>query len=519
MITPAGKVTTIAGLAGSSGSTDGTNSTARFSSPGGLDVDSSGNLYVADYNNDTIREVSPVGTNWVVSTLAGLAGSPGSADGTNSAARFNGPDDVAVDSAGNLHVADSVNSTIRQMTPVGTNWVVTTLAGLATGGPGSADGMTSAARFSSPIGVSVDSAGNLYVADYGNDTIRQVTPAGMATTLAGLAGVSGTNNGTGSAARFNNPADVAVDSTGNLYVADWASHTIRQMTPVGTNWVVTTIAGTPGVSGFVSGLGTTAKFDYPNGLAVDASNNVYVADTGNAAVRKVALVGTNWFVTTVSTSFSGPTGVAVGPDGNIYVADYYSHTIRKMTPAGVVTVIAGSGTAGSADGPGSIARFNYPQYLAVDSATNVYVGDVGNSAIRKVSPTGTSSWAVTTLAGVAVNLGYMDGTGHAAQFDYGAGVAVDSTGALYVADEGNSTIRKGWLATSVPPPNLQPPSLNAGQFGFGITGLSGLAVNIESSTDLSQWQLAGTVTLVGGTNYFVSPNPPSGTQFYRGHLR
>ena len=151
-------------------------------------------------------------------------------------------------------VADSVNSTIRQMTPVGTNWVVTTLAGLATGGPGSADGMTSAARFSSPIGVSVDSAGNLYVADYNNDTIRQVTPAGMATTLAGLAGVSGTNNGTGSAARFNNPADVAVDSTGNLYVADWASHTIRQMTPVGTNWVVTTIAGTPGVSGFVSGL-------------------------------------------------------------------------------------------------------------------------------------------------------------------------------------------------------------------------------------------------------------------------
>lgn len=519
MITPAGKVTTIAGLAGAVGSVDGTNSAARFSALGGLDVDSAGNLYVADGGNDTIREVSPVGTNWVVTTIAGLAGSPGSADGTNSVARFNGLQDVAMDSAGNLLVADSVNNTIRQMTPVGTSWVVKTLAGSATGGPGSADGMTSTARFSSPLGASVDSAGNLYVADYINDTIRQVTPAGMVTTLAGLAGVSGTNNGMGSAARFNEPADVAVDSMGNLYVADWSNHTIRQMTPAGTNWVVTTIAGTPGVSGYVSGAGKTARFYYPNGVAVDASNNVYVADTGNAAIRKVIPVGTNWNVTTVSGVFSGPTGIAVGPDGNLYVADYYSHTIRKMTPAGVVTIIAGSsGNAGSADGMGSSARFNYPQYLAVDSATNLYVGDEDNSAIRKVSPAGTT-WAVTTLAGVAGNLGYMDGTGRAAQFDYAIGVAVDNTGALYVTDTGNSTIRKGWLASSVPPPSLQPPSHTAGQFGFGITGLSGLVVNIESSTDLSQWQLAGTLTLVGGTNYFASPNPPSGTQFYRGHLR
>ena len=233
----------------------------------------------------------------------------------------------------------------------------------------------------------------------------------------------------------------------------------------------------------------------------------------------MTLVGTNWVVTTVSQSFGGPSGVAVGPDGNIYVADLNNHTIRKLTPGGSVTIIAGaSGTPGSMDGTGTAARFNFPVSVTVDSATNLYVADFENSTIRKVTPTGTS-WAVTTLAGVAGNQGYFDGTGSAAQFYEPGYLAVDSAGALYVADPYNNTIRKGFPASSVPQPTLQPPSLSAGQFGFGITGLPGLAVNIESSTNLSQWQLAGTVTLVGGTNYFVSPNPALGTQFYRGHVR
>jgi streptogramin lyase len=211
--------------------------------------------------------------------------------------------------------------------------------------------------------------------------------------------------------------------------------------------------------------------------------------------------------------------VAVGPDGNLYVADYFSDTIRKVTPAGGVTILAGaSGVQGSADGTESAARFIAPAKVAVDSATNIYVSDTGNNTIRKVTPVG-ATWVVTTLAGVAVNQGYFDGTGSAAQFTGPVGLAVDSAGILYLADYYNNTIRKGFPATSVPPPNLQPPSLTDGQFGFGITGLPGLAVNIESSTNLSQWQLAGTVTLVGGTNHFVIPNPPSGTQFYRGHLR
>ena len=188
--------------------------------------------------------MTPAGTNGGT-TLAGLAGSPGSADGTGSNARFNDPSGVAVDSAGNVYVADSYNDTIRKVTPAD---VVTTLAGLA-GNAGSADGTGSAARFDDPTGVAVDSAGNVYVADDCNSTIRKVTPVGASwevTTLAGLAGSSGSADGTNSAARFNDPYCVAVDTNGNVYVADYANDTIRKVTPVGTNWVVTTLAGLAG---------------------------------------------------------------------------------------------------------------------------------------------------------------------------------------------------------------------------------------------------------------------------------
>jgi sugar lactone lactonase YvrE len=198
-------------------------------------VDSAGNVYVADTFNDTIRKVTPIGTNWVVTTLAGLAGSPGSADGTGSDARFSQPRGVAVDSTGNIYVTDTENHTIRKVTPVGTNWVVTTLAGLP-GSSGSTDGTGNAARFGTviggPLGVAVDSAGNVYVSDaYPNSTIRKVTPTGVVTTLAGLADAFVRSaDGTGSAARFDSPFGVAVDSAGNVYVED--INTIRKGSPV-----------------------------------------------------------------------------------------------------------------------------------------------------------------------------------------------------------------------------------------------------------------------------------------------
>jgi len=445
-VTPAGVVTTLAGLAGSSGSADGTGSAARFYYPASVAVDSAGNVYVADAisnddsnNNNTIRKITPAG---VVTTLAGLARSSGSADGTGSATRFFSPQGVAVDSAGNVYVADFRNCTIRKVTPGG---VVTTLAGLA-GSSGSADGTGSDARFEYPYGVAVDSAGNVYVADTSNSTIRKVTPAGVVTTLAGLAGSSGSANGTGSAARFKNPWGVAVDSAGTVYVADTWNSTIRKVTPGG---VVTTLAGLAGTYGSADGTGSAARFDATYGVAVDNAGNLYVAD-GNQAIRKVTPAG---LVTTLAGTLSygsangtgsaarffKPSGVAVDSAGNVYVADMRNHTIRKVTPAGVVTTLAGlAGSSGSANGTGSAARFFNPSGVAVDSAGNVYVADYYNSTIRKVTPGG----VVTTLAGVARSPGSDDGTGSAARFNYPYSVAVSSAGDVYVADTYNHTIRK-----------------------------------------------------------------------------
>jgi sugar lactone lactonase YvrE/pimeloyl-ACP methyl ester carboxylesterase len=433
--------TTFVGQLGGPGNVDGAGSAARFHQPYGVAVDSAGNLFVADADNFTIRKVTPAG---VVTTLAGSAGNPGSADGTGSAARFYCPEGIAVDSGGNLFVADTGSPTIRKVTSAG---VVTTLAGSA-GPSGSADGTGSAARFFDPVGVAVDSVGNVFVADYGNNTIRKVTAAGVVTTLAGSAGSSGSADGTGSTARFFWPSGVALDSAGSLLVADWANNTIRKVTAAG---VVTTLAGSAGSSGSADGTGSAARFSGPEGLAVDSADNVFVADEGNDTIRKVTWAGV---VTTLAGSalaqgsadgtgsaarFFQPEGVAVDGVGDVFVADFFNSTIRKVTSAGLVTTLAGSaGNFGSADGTGSAARFFYPQGLAVGSAGNVFVADTQNHTIRKVTLTG----VVTTLAGKAGNSGTADGTGSAARFCYPAGLAVDSAGNAFVADNGNNTIRK-----------------------------------------------------------------------------
>jgi len=417
-------------------------------------------------------------TPYTFTTLAGLAGSAGTNDGTGSAARFNSPSFVAVDTNGNVYVADSGNQAIRKVTPGG---VVTTLAGLA-GSLGSVNGTNSAARFNYLGGVGVDSAGNLYVADTANHTIREVTPVGtnwVVTTLAGLAGSPGGADGTNSAARFRYPGTVTVDTNGNLFVADCYNYTIRKMTPVGTNWVVTTLAGLAGSAGSTDGTNSAARFNYPWGLALDSAGNIYLGDANNSTVRKVTPVGTNWVVTTLA-------GLA--------------------------------GQFGSVDGTSSDARVYCVGGGAVDSAGNVYVVDYTNSTVRKVTSVGTN-WVVTTLAGLAGSPGSADGTGSAARFNGPNGVVMDSSGNLYVPDQINNNIREGFPASSVLPPILQPPSLSAGQFGFGITGLPNLAVNIESSTDLINWQVVGTNILVGGTNFFVNPNPSLDAQFYRAQVR
>ena len=358
----------IAGKAADPGSADGTNSAAQFNAPSYATVDSMGNLYVADWNNCTIRKMVPVDTNWVVTTLAGEAGSPGSADGTGSGARFGGPSGITMDSAGNLYVVDGKNQTIRKMAPVGTDWEVTTLAG-QTGSAGSADGTGSDARFDWPAGVTVDPAGNLYVADSNNNAIRKLAPVGadwVVTTLAGQAGSAGSANGTNRAARLDCPTDVAVERAGNLYVADLGNGTIRKVTPMGTNWVVTTLTGKAGSFGSADGTNGAARFYLPCAIAVDRAGNLYVMDGANNTIRKVTPVGTNWVVTTLagkagstgSTDGTGSAarfrsldanagvagGVTTDRAGNLYVAEFFNHTIRQgYRPLAIVSSGAGFG--------------------------------------------------------------------------------------------------------------------------------------------------------------------------------
>jgi hypothetical protein len=451
-VTPAGVVTTLAGVPGVSGTNNGTGSAARFDQPQGIAVDTSGNVYVADSGNHIIRKVSPVGANWVVTTLAGLPSVSGTNDGAGSASRFNQPNGVAVDTSGNVYVGDTLNYTIRKVTPAG---VVTTLAGVS-GSFGNTDGTGSGARFSEPGGVVVDSAGNVYVADSDNHTIRQVTPAGEVTTLAGGCHC-GEADGTGSAAGFRHPYGIAVDNSGNVYVAE-AVGTIRQMTQVGADWVVRTLSGREDACcTSVDGTGTAAQFYGPGGLAVDGAGNVYVADTGNNTIRQMAQVGADWVVTTFAglvgsrgsqdgtgsaAGFDNPRGMALDGAGNVYVVDEGNSTIRQVTPAGVVTTLAGmAGWTGTNDGTGSDARFYYPSGIAVDGAGNIYVADTFNQTIRQMTPIG-ADWVVTTLAGMAGSSGTNDGAGSAARFSQPGGMAVDTNGNIYVADSGNSTIRR-----------------------------------------------------------------------------
>ena len=328
-----------------------------------------------------------------VTTLAGQAGVAGSADGAGSAATFRSLLGVAADSAGNIYVADTDNHVIRKVTSAG---VVTTIAGQA-GVAGSADGVGAAATFRQPSGLAVDSDGTIYVADTLNHAIRAISPAGVVTTLAGRSGTPGDADGTGADARFYAPESVALDvdeGGGALYVADTNNHTIRRI--LLATGEVTTVAGGAGVAGSTDGAGTAARFRFPSGIAVGANGRVYVADTGNDTIRALAANGT---VTTLAGSagsaaasdgkggaarFNQPTALAAdGTGAQLYVLDTDNHTVRQVVAAtGVVTTIAGlAGHSGASDGTGDAARFKFPSGIAWTSG-GLLIADTGNHTLR-----------------------------------------------------------------------------------------------------------------------------------------
>jgi sugar lactone lactonase YvrE len=512
-ITPAGVVSTLAGLAGNSGSANGTNGNARFNNPSGVAVDGNGNVYVADTGNHVIRLVTSAGA---VTTIAGLAGNYGAADGTNGAARFYHPIRVALDAGGNLYVADTLNHTIRKIRqdPRSGNWIVSTLAGTA-GVSGGTDGTN--ALFYNPWDVTVDGNGNVYVADAGNSTIREISPLGVTSTVAGLAGVSGTNDGTGSAARLVYPCAITIDGNGILYVADGATAAIRSIAPGG---VVSTLAGSPGMYGAADGLGRAALFNYPCGLVADSAGaNIYIADSGNNTIRKLTA---NLQVTTLAGLAAGSGGsvdgtnttarflavqsVAVDPAGNLYAADTGNNTIRKITPAGVVTTLAGQpGVQGSTNGVSTNALFWRPTGITLDSSTNLYVVDSGNHTIRKITPAG----VVSTLAGTAGSYGYADGTNGAARFRSPAGIAADAGSNLYVADFGNAVIRKitpagvvttfaGVASTNISPDGTTNASLFLMPCGVAVDSSSNVYVADTGNHAIRVVTPAGVVSTLAG---------------------
>ncbi|MGN8055091.1 DUF6443 domain-containing protein [Pedobacter sp. 22163] len=315
------------GAASAGGQTTTTFVSSGLYNPLNTAVDAAGNVYIADSDHNQIQKVTPLGT---MSILAG-SGSAGSTDGTGTGASFQHPSALAVDASGNVFVSDQQNHRIRKITPAG---VVTTFAG--SGSPGFVNGTGTGASFYSPIGLAFDASGNLYVADYSNNRIRVITPSGVVSTFAGT-GTAGSSNGSALSATFHNPMGVAVDASGNVYVADRLNHMIRKI----SGGTVSTVAGN-GSMGSASGYGTSATFQYPNNLAVDGS-------------------------------------------GNIYVADQQNNMVRKIDASGYVSAFAGATSSGTVNGTGSGVRLSSPYGLSIDSQGTLYVAEIGSHYIRKIA--------------------------------------------------------------------------------------------------------------------------------------
>ena len=388
---------------------------------------------------------------------------------------------------------------------------VTTLAG--SDSQGFADGPGTSAKFYEPEGVAVDKAGNVYVADSGNHRIRKIDSTGNVTTIAGD-GTVGFADGKGTSAKFNAVSDVAVDTAGNVYVADLGNNRIRKINSTGN---VITLAGSS-ARGYADGQGTSAKFNFPHGIAVDTAGNVYVADISSNRIRKIDSAGN---VTTLagqgkgdgifvgdgfadgkgtSARFNLPNGIAVDKAGNVYVADSINHRIRKIDSTGNVTTIAGDGTEGFADGNGTSTKFSKPYGIAVDKAGNIYVADMDNHRIRKIDSTGN----VTTIAGDGTK-GFADGNGTSAKFSRPSSIAIDNIGNLYVTDRNNHRIRKIALGTPVKDAaaDEKPAGVKLGALIGTVGGFEGTDVVVNGKDTIGRQAPIGRSLIVDANGQYI----------------
>jgi uncharacterized protein (TIGR03437 family) len=422
---------------------------AQLVSPNNIAFDTQGNVYFSDPGLSMVLKVA---TNGVVSIFAGNGLTTGGGDGGLAiGASLSYPAGLAFDSSGNLYIADTYNSNVRK---VDTNGIISTVAGDGGQGGFAGDGgPATKALLQNPAGLAVDHSGNLYIADRGNNRVRMVAAStGIISTIAGsnASGFSG-DGGPAAKATFTYPTSIAIDSSGNLYIADANNCAIRMISSAG---IITTVAGTGGQWGYSgdNGKATNAKLSGPTGVAMDASGNLYIADAGNERIRRVDSSG---IITTVAgtgtAGFSGdggaataamlsaPRAVATDASGAVYVADLDNHRIRRFVPGGNIATFAGTATSVGDGGPSTQARLTGPWGIAVDSTGNLFIADRLDNRVRKVIPSGT----ITTIAGSGrTGSGGDNGPGASANLNTPNGVAVDSSGNVYIADASNNVIRR-----------------------------------------------------------------------------
>jgi sugar lactone lactonase YvrE len=553
-ITTAGVVTTFAGPASpttTAGTTDGPIATASFNGPRDILITTTGIMYVSDFKSHTIRKIALSGYTISPALPAGLSfdSATGIISGTpttetaatnytitaynyyGSSAQIISLATPAVPLLGNYPASPYVFPVSK---------AITALPNTNSGGavPSTVYGTVSspASGLSGPTGVTVTINGTIFFADKGNNRIKKIS-AGTVSTIAGAAG-TGVTDAAGTSARFSSPSDVTTDGAGNLYVADLSNNRIRKIV-IATN-AVTTFAGNTGNPasslGYADGSGTAAKFSAPSGLTYDASTgNIYVADQGNHAIRKITPAGVvskfagtgsagSVDATGTSASFSSPAAVATDAAGNIYVADKGNHKIRKITPAGVVTTFAGNGTAGSVDGISTVAQFNAPNGITVDQSGNVYVSDGGTATsnkIRRITPGG----VVSTVAGTGA-AGSTDAAPATAKFNIPAGLSIDpTTGNILVADGGSNKIRQiigtGYTVSPTLPAGLTlntsgtisgtPTGVSTAKdytvTAFNLAGSSSTTINIATEYTEPDISYTTPVSFLMGTALGTTTNP------------
>jgi hypothetical protein len=442
-----GIVTTVAGNRNQNYSGDGGVATgAGFNNPFGVGIDARNNLFIADTDNNRIRIV---GTNGIVTTVAGNGISGYAGDGgIATSAHLNSPVGVALDTHGNLFIADTDNNRIRM---INANGIIATVAGNGTSGYSGDGGMATNASLNNPVSITVDPFDNLYIADSGNNCIRRVNVSGVIGTVAGnrTSGYSGDGE-SATNATLNNPSGVVVDANANLFIADTYNQRVRM---VNTNGTIITIAG-DGIQGYSGddGAATNASLYYPSGIAIDLQGNLMIADLDNNRIRKV---DPNGVITTLAGGGDGGaatnaalvdiTGVALDTKGNLVFADYDGSRIRKVDTDGIISTVVGNGMFGDSGdgGPATNATLTYPYDVAVDGFGNLFIDDAFITVIRKVDSNG----IITTVAGNGSTHGYIwdhsDGEAATnASLASPTGVTTDTLGNLIIADAAFGRVRK-----------------------------------------------------------------------------